>query len=158
MGDKNSLTGQISQTDIKIKGLDFKPQQTSSSLTWKNDLGFGASLRRDVDRGIGSELTKTISANILDRGNHKLDASAFHLKVKQMNDFNFDKTGGALDYNHANGHGLTAGLTLFLGIDQQASLTGRTNLFTSNDGLTKLNANAAATNWLNGPYTSQKGL
>lgn len=91
LGDKNSVTGQISQTDIKIKGLDFKPQQSSSSLAWKNDLGFGASIRRDVDHGVGCELTKTISANILDRGNHKLDASAFHSKVKQTNGFNFDK-------------------------------------------------------------------
>lgn len=119
-------------------------------------MGFGASIRRDVDHGVGGELTKTISANILDRGNHKLDASAFHLKVKQTNGFNFDKTGGALDYNHANGHGLTAGLRRFSDIGQQASLTGRTNLFNSNDGLTNLNANGGVTKWLNGPYTSQR--
>ncbi|KAM7343168.1 sarcotoxin-2A-like [Cochliomyia hominivorax] len=156
LGERNSLTGTVSQTDTKINGFDLKSKESSTSFKWKNDLGFGAGISRDVQHGVGSELTKSLSANIMDRNDHSLDATLFHSKVRQTNGFNFDKTGGILDYSHANGHSLSAGLTRFSGIGDQASLSGRSTLFTSNDGLTKLNANVGANKWLNGPYTSQR--
>ncbi|MFW8423547.1 hypothetical protein, partial [Klebsiella pneumoniae] len=95
----------------------------------------GASISRDINRGVSDTLTKSVSANLFRNDNHNLDASVFRSDVRQNNGFNFQKTGGMLDYSHANGHGLNAGLTRFSGIGNQANVGGYSTLFRSNDGL-----------------------
>nr|P24490.1 RecName: Full=Sarcotoxin II-3; Flags: Precursor [Sarcophaga peregrina]BAA14185.1 sarcotoxin II unit 3 [Sarcophaga peregrina] len=155
LGDSASLIGKVSQTDTKIKGIDFKPQLSSSSLALQGDR-LGASISRDVNRGVSDTLTKSISANVFRNDNHNLDASVFRSDVRQNNGFNFQKTGGMLDYSHANGHGLNAGLTRFSGIGNQANVGGYSTLFRSNDGLTSLKANAGGSQWLSGPFANQR--
>ncbi|XP_037816537.1 sarcotoxin-2A-like [Lucilia sericata] len=152
----NSINAKASQIDTRIKGLDMKPQQTSGSLTWKNDLGLSAGISRDINKGVSDTITKSVSANLFSNDKHRVDGTFFKSNVALDNGFKFDKTGGLLNYAHANGHGLNAGLTRFSGIGKQASVGGYSNLFTSNDGLTTLNANAGASKWLNGPFGGQK--
>ncbi|TMW46883.1 hypothetical protein DOY81_008037 [Sarcophaga bullata] len=155
LGDSGTLIGKVShQTDTKIKGIDFKPQLTSSSLAWQGDK-LGAAISRDIDRGVSDTLTKSVSANLFRNDNHNLDATVFRSNVLQDNGFKFQKTGGMLDY-HANGHGLNAGLTRFSGIGNQANVGGYSTLFRSNDGLTTLKANAGGSQWLSGPFSNQR--
>ncbi|KAM7342797.1 sarcotoxin-2A-like [Cochliomyia hominivorax] len=151
----NSINAKVSQMDTKIKGVDFKPQQTSGSVTWQNNLGLAASVSRDVNRGVSDTLTKSVSANLFNNGRHSVDGTFFKSNVALDNGFKFDKTGGILGYSHAGGHGLNAGLTRFSGIGKQASVNGYSNLFTSNDGFTKVNANAGGSRWLNGPFSGK---
>ncbi|XP_065367705.1 sarcotoxin-2A-like [Calliphora vicina] len=152
----NTISAQVSQTDTKIKGVDFKPQQTSGSVVWKNDYGLAAGVSRDINKGVSDTLTKSVSANLFQNDKHQVGGTFFKSNVLQDNGFKFDKTGGLLNYNHVNGHGLNAGLTRFSGIGKQASVGGHSNLWSSNDGLTTLNANAGASKWLNGPFGGQK--
>ena len=152
---KNALIGTISQTDSKIKGIDFKPQLTSTSFKWQGDR-LGASISRDIDRGVSDTLTKSVSANVFRNDNHNLDATVFRSNVLKDNGFQFTKTGGMLDYSHINGHGLNAGLTRYSGIGNEANVGGYSTLFKSNDGLTTLKANAAGSQWLSGPFANQR--
>ncbi|TMW54111.1 hypothetical protein DOY81_000787 [Sarcophaga bullata] len=76
--------------------------------------------------------------------------------VLQDNGFKLQKTGGMLDYSHANGHGLNAGLTRFSGVGNQANVGGYSTLFKSNDGSLSLKANAGGSQWLSGPFSNQR--
>ena len=151
----NAIIGRVSQTDSKINGIDFRPHLTSGSVAWQGDR-LGASISRDIDRGVSDTLTKSVSANVFRNDNHNLDATVFRSNVVQDNGFKFQKTGGMLDYSHANGHNLNAGLTHFSGIGNQANVGGSTTLFRSNDGSLSLKANAGGSQWLNGPFANQR--
>lgn len=39
--------------------------------------------------------------NLLDSGNHRLDANAFKSSLNHVNGLNYQTRGGSLDYNHA---------------------------------------------------------
>ncbi|XP_037816538.1 sarcotoxin-2A-like [Lucilia sericata] len=157
LDNSNAISAHVGQMNTKIKGPNFNssPELKFVTFKWSNANGHGASFSRENNKGISETETKAAIANLFHNRKHNLDASFFDTNVAYNNGYNFGKTGGLLDYTHADGHGLNAGLTRYSGIGKKAEVNGYTNLFTSQDGRATLNANAGASRWFNGPYGGQ---
>ncbi|XP_058988162.1 sarcotoxin II-1-like [Musca domestica] len=151
----NKLDGTVTQSKTYFPNGQFS-ESSSGSLDWKNSLGVGGSLSRDITTGHSDSFTKSLGVNIFNNDRNSLDAMYSQSHTKLNNGFGFNREGGSLKWTNEGGHGLNAGVTRFEGIGKQASIVGNTNLFTSNDGNTRLDAYGSGTKWLNGPFENQR--
>ncbi|XP_013116855.2 attacin-A-like [Stomoxys calcitrans] len=121
-----------------------------------NSNGLGASLQHSKTPGFGSVFSQNARANIFQNDKHNLDANAFHSRTKLDNGFKFNTVGGGLDYNHANGHGasLTASRIPQLNMNT-VDLTGKANLWKSQDRATTLDLTGGVSKNFGGPLDGQ---
>ncbi|KAL5279015.1 AttA.2 family protein [Megaselia abdita] len=109
----------------------------------KNGAGFN--LLHTNTPGVGSTFKQGADLNLLNQGNHKLDANAFHQFNKFDNGLKFNSVGGGLDYNHAAGHGASLGVSHIPKFDHtKVDLTGKANLWRSVDRATSLDLTGSA--------------
>ncbi|XP_073818337.1 sarcotoxin II-1-like [Musca autumnalis] len=111
---------------------------------------------RDINKGVSDSFTKSLNVNIFNNDRNSVDAIYSQSHTKLNNGFGFNKESGSLNWSNAGGHGLNAGVTRFEGFGKHGSIGGHTNLFTSNDGNTRLDAYGSGSKWLNGPLQNQR--
>ncbi|XP_058988156.1 sarcotoxin II-1-like [Musca domestica] len=151
----NKVDGTVTQSKTYFPNGQFS-ESSSGSLDWKNSLGVGGSLGRDITKGHSDTFTKSLGVNIFNNDRNSLDAMYSQSNTKLNNGFGFNREGGSLKWTNEGGHGLNAGVTRFEGFGKQASVGGHTNIFTSNDGNTRLDAFGSGSKWLNGPLENHR--
>ncbi|XP_073820429.1 sarcotoxin II-1-like [Musca autumnalis] len=154
-GPANKIDGTVTQSKTYFPNGKFA-ESSSGSLDWKNAHGIGGSLSRDINKGVSDSFTKSLNANIFNNDRNSVDAIYSQSHTKLNNGFGFNKESGSLNWSNAGGHGLNAGVTRFEGFGKQGSIGGHTNLFTSKDGNTRLDAFGSGSKWLNGPLQNQR--
>ncbi|XP_061390722.1 sarcotoxin II-1-like [Musca vetustissima] len=154
-GPSNKVDGTVTQSKTFFPNGKFA-ESSSGSLDWKNSMGVGGSLSRDINHGVSDSFTKSLSANIFNNDRNSVDAIYSHTNTKLNNGFGFNKESSGVKWTNEGGHGLSGGVTRFEGFGKQASVGGHTNLFTSSDGNTRLDAFGSGSKWLSGPLQNQR--
>lgn len=78
--------------------------------------------------GVRDTLTKSLSADIFNNGDHKLSANVFKSDNTLANGLKFERNGHGLDYSNINGHGLSIKQNKIPDFGRQLELGGRANL------------------------------
>ncbi|XP_061390723.1 sarcotoxin II-1-like [Musca vetustissima] len=151
----NNVDGTVTQSKTYFPNGEFS-ESSSGSLDWKNSLGVGGSLSRDINTGVSDSFTKSVGYNIFNNDRNSVDALYSHTNTKLNNGFGFNKESGTLKWTNEGGHGLSGGVSRFEGFGKQASVTGHTNLFKSDDGNTRIDAFGSGSKWLSGPLQNQR--
>ncbi|XP_037951655.1 attacin-A-like [Teleopsis dalmanni] len=131
------------------------PLTTGGFLAANKD-GHGLSLQHSKTPGFGSTFQQNAHVNLLDKNNHNLAANAFHSRTNLENGFKFDRVGGGLNYNHANGHGasLTASRIPQLNMNT-VGLDAKANLWRSLDRQTSFDLTGGVSKNFGGPFNGQ---
>ncbi|KAM7345453.1 attacin-C-like [Cochliomyia hominivorax] len=161
---KIDLTHGIGTPDHNVIGQVFAagntnggPVSTGGTLAYNNH-GFGASIAKEHIPGVRDSLTKSLSADVFNNGNHKLSANVFKSDNTLANGFKFERNGHGLDYSHSNGHGLSLTQSNIPNFGRQTELAGKANLWSSQDRNTRLDLTGTASKWNSGPFSGQKNF
>ncbi|XP_059217383.1 uncharacterized protein LOC106086445 [Stomoxys calcitrans] len=156
-GPSNRVDAKVTQSQTHFPSGKIA-EGSSGSIDWSNSLGVGASLSRDINKGVSDTFSKSVNLNLLNTDRNRLDAIYSQSNIRQNNGFDFNKNSGSLDWSNAGGHGANLGLSRFEGIGKQGSVSAHTNLFKSDDGNTRLDAYGGGSKWLSGPFENQREL
>uniref|UniRef100_A0A1I8NVT5 Attacin C-terminal domain-containing protein n=1 Tax=Stomoxys calcitrans TaxID=35570 RepID=A0A1I8NVT5_STOCA len=154
-GTSNKVGATVTQSQTHFPSGKIA-EGSSGSIDWSNAHGVGASVSRDINKGVSDTFSKSLNVNLFQNDNNRLDAIYSQSHIKQDNGFKFDRTSGNLNWSNAGGHGANAGLSRFEGFGKQATVGAHTNLFTSNDGNTRINAYGSGSKWLSGPMENRQ--
>lgn len=154
-GDSNRLDAKVVQSQTHFPSGKVA-ESSSGTVDWTNAYGIGASVSRDINKGVSDTFSKSLTANLFTNDKNRVDAIYSQSRINQDNGFKFDKSSGLLNWSNSDGHGLNAGLSRYDGFGKQASVGGHTNLFTSDDGNTRVNAFGSGSKWLSGPLENQR--
>lgn len=120
--------------------------------------GLGAAISKQHTPGVRDTLTKSLSADLFNNGDHKLSANAFRSDNTLANGFKFERNGHGLDYSHINGHGASFTQSHIPNFGRQMELAGKANLWSSPDRNTRLDLTGTASKWTSGPFSGQKNF
>uniref|UniRef100_A0A1A9W309 Attacin C-terminal domain-containing protein n=1 Tax=Glossina brevipalpis TaxID=37001 RepID=A0A1A9W309_9MUSC len=152
IGDPNSnVVGGV----FAAGNTDGGPSSRGAFLGVNKD-GHGLGLQHTKTDNFGSTLTSSARANLFNDQTHKVDANAFHSRTHLDNGFKFDRVGGGLGYEHANGHGasLTGSRIPQLGMNT-FDLGGKANLWSSSNRATTLDLTGGVSKHFGGPFDGQ---
>lgn len=150
----NQINANVFKQNNKLpQGLEF--QKNGGSLEWLNSGGHSLTVAKESIPGYKDTFVTSGNANIFNNGIHKFDLGASQARTSFADGFKSDTTSGRLSWDHINGHGANLGLSRTSGLGDQFSISSRANLFTSNDGRTRIDAFGGGSKWLNGPLNNR---
>ncbi|XP_005180075.1 sarcotoxin II-1-like [Musca domestica] len=156
-GASNRIGGTVTQSKTYFPNGQFS-ESSSGSIDWKNSMGVGGSLSRDINKGHSDTFTKSLGVNIFNNDRNSVDAAYSQSRTNLNNGFGFNKESGSVNWSNTGGHGATVAVNRFEGFGKQASVGGHTNLFTSSDGNTRIDAFGSGSKWLSGPMQGDKEM
>ncbi|XP_075146206.1 sarcotoxin II-1-like [Haematobia irritans] len=154
-GPSNRVDAKVTQSQTNFPSGKIA-EGSSGSIDWSNAHGVGASISRDINKGVSDTLSKSVNLNLFNNDRNRLDAIYSQSTIRQDNGFKFGKESGLLNWSNSGGHGANAGISRFEGFGKQASVGANTNLFKSNDGNTRLDAYGSGSKWLSGPFENRQ--
>ncbi|XP_011181921.1 attacin-A [Zeugodacus cucurbitae] len=129
---------------------------TTGGFLAANRNGHGAGLEYSKTPGFGSTFSQNAHATILERNNHNLGANAFHSRTNMDNGFKFNKFGGAVTYDHANGHSASLGASRIPQLNMNTvDLAGKANLWRSRDRSSTLDLTGGVSRNFGGPFENK---
>ncbi|XP_037950152.1 attacin-A-like [Teleopsis dalmanni] len=119
----------------------------------------GIGIQHSTTPGFGKTMSEKAHVNLFKNDQHAFSATASHSRTQMENGLKFDRVGGGTNWNSAQGHAASVGVTHVPQFNMTTlDAAAKANLWTSQNKASTFDLNANASRHLNGPFKGQNNF